>query len=172
MIGIIFDSYTEKNMKILFIAFTLLSLFACKNSKELTEQINTQTDSNGESVQTDNKPQRPYSVVARIGKFSESDEINIQSAEIEGNILTLQVSYTGGCAAHTFDFIGSAALMKSLPPKRSVKLVHSNGNDQCESIVNSIVQVDLSELAYTKETGSEVVLMLEGFNSPLTYIFQ
>jgi hypothetical protein len=109
--------------------------------------------------------------VARIGKFPETDPIEIDTAFINGNILYLSVHYSGGCKYHRFEFIGNPAIMKSMPPKRSAKLIHMDDNDDCESIVNEQIEVDIRELSVTETTGSEIILLLENYQYPIHYIY-
>lgn len=116
------------------------------------------------------KPQRNYSVEATLGKFPESDPIDIDSLWLDGNTLFLNVSYTGGCALHKFEFVGDLAIMKSLPPQRNVKLIHYNGADSCESIVKQTLEIDITDLAITEATGSEIVLLLNKHR--INYIFE
>lgn len=118
------------------------------------------------------KPQAPYRLKAQIGDVSQrSDHYSITSARIEGNTLWIDVEYSGGCAWHTFELIGSAAVMKSLPPQRSIKLIHNNDEDMCEAWVKQTIQADISELAASQTSGSEIVLILDGYNEKLNFTF-
>ena len=107
-----------------------------------------------------------------IGEFKDSDLLDIQSAKIIKNTLFLVVTYSGGCAEHKFSFIGSPMIMKSLPPKRSVKLIHDKNNDSCRSIVTKTIEIDLKNIAYDQTPGSEIVFMLEGWDDQLKYTFE
>ena len=166
-----------------FALLLLLPLtFACKTAQDTMETIDTsEQNSTTETVTTTNtpdpndsqtKPQRPYRVKATIGDASQkTDYYSILNAKIEGNLLILTIEYSGGCAWHKFEFVGNRAVSKSLPPQRSVKLLHDNDDDQCESMVQQTIEVDITNLAYKQTSGSEITLNLAGYDQPLKYVF-
>ncbi|XOV67857.1 MAG: hypothetical protein ACFHU9_01535 [Fluviicola sp.] len=164
--------------------------FACKTQKETAEEtvedvmnpnsgsIEVTTNS-GEEAGTDvssqdsySKPEKPYRVKAKIAELAKkTDYYTIISAEVEGTLLFMTVEYSGGCARHTFEFVGSKAVSKSLPPQRGVMLIHDNGGDECESIVRRDIEIDITDLAYKQEKGSEIILNLEGYDEPLKFVY-
>ena len=155
-------------MKSIIILSALFLFISCKSE----EVVVVETEVIEEQVVEESKPQRPYQVEARIGKFSKGDPVRINKAEIKGNTLFLEVSYSGGCGLHEFDFIGDPAIMKSLPPKRNVMLHHNANSDQCEEYVSQNIEVDITELSVTETAGSEIILILDGYKEPLTYIYE
>ncbi len=101
--------------------------------------------------------------LAEIGDLNmESAAITIQSAEIKGPTMRLVVSYSGGCAEHSFRLIGSAMLTKSLPPQRAVKLIHTNNGDQCKKMITDTLLFDVTPLANNGAKDKTVVLNLDG----------
>ena len=176
--GIIFGIQTLslkiKNMKLLMTILVSAILISCGNSKEIVkEEIKTTI----EDVEiTDNneypKPERPVKIKAKIGDFTDSDPIEIKSVKIIGNIMYMQVSFSGGCAEHGFELIGSPVVMKSLPPKRTIRLIHNNNDDACRSIVNKSLEIDLTDIAYSQTSGSELMLMLKGWKEQILYTYQ
>lgn len=172
----------NRQMKRFALLLILPLAFACKTAKDTVEIIDTsEQNSTTETVITTNipdpndsqtKPQRPYRVKATIGDVSQkTDSYSILNAEIEGNLLIMNIEYSGGCAWHKFEFVGNRAVSKSLPPQRSVKLLHDNDDDQCESMVQQTIEVDITELAFAKTAGSEITLNLAGYDEPLKYVF-
>lgn len=177
-------------MKRLAFLFILPLAFACKTQKDVAETVETPPSGNGsveittttttttttteetEPVDSNTKPQKPERIKAILGDSGrKTDYYTITSAEIEGVLLFMTIEYSGGCGKHGFEFIGSEALSKSLPPQRSVKLMHDNGDDMCESIVSRDIEIDISELAYKQTSGSEIILNLEGYDKPLKFVF-
>lgn len=173
-------------MKRLAFLLILPLAFACKTQKDavadtpsndgsvvITSTTTTTTTSNSTtSTDSNTKPQKPYRVKAKLGNSGiKTDTYYINSVRIEGNLLLMDIEYSGGCAEHKFEFIGSPAISKSLPPQRHVKLMHDNGDDMCESMVNRSIEIDISELASSQTSGSEIILNLEGHDAPLKYIF-
>ena len=100
-----------------------------------------------------------------------SDAFKILDAKISKNQLLLNVSYSGGCEKHSFKIIGDLLLSKSLPPIRSVKLIHYGNNDACKKLIIENLVIDISDLAYKKEDGSEIYLSLDGWGERITYVF-
>ena len=71
----------------------------------------------------------------------------IASASITGNILSLNVSYTGGCAEHLFELISNGLYAKSLPPQITVYLKHQS-DDTCDKTIEKTIPYDISKLQY------------------------
>jgi hypothetical protein len=138
-------------------------MFGCKSKKNsMSDEINN--NSEGE---------KPVKITAEIGDMDmESALIDITDARIVGHTLYLDVAYSGGCKDHEFKLIGSPMIAKSLPPIRSMKLIHFNNDDNCRAYLNRKIEVDLRELAYQKEKGSVIYLTLDGWKERLTYTFE
>ena len=139
------------------IAFCLLLGCAQKNS---TTQIDHLTMENNILQSTVGEP------------TEEGDSLNIREVKLSGNILTVSVTYYGGCLKHTFSLIGSPNISKSLPPRRSIRVIHQDQGDQCKKTMMEDLHFDLSELAHKKENGSRIWLDLEGWKYPIDYNFK
>ena len=141
-------------MKLLSILAVSALLFACNNTREVldVDPINVKKAQIGDVTQ-------------------ESAQTTITSVNLEGNILSLDIEYSGGCQDHSFEFIGSAAVMKSLPAKRAVKLVHDSNGDTCRELVSETIKFDIRALAVTETTGSEIILLLDGVKEPISYVY-
>lgn len=110
---------------------------------------------------------------SELGKFPAGiDEPVLKMVKLSGNTLTLDVTYTGGCAEHDFRLVGSQMISKSMPPIRAVKLVHDAHGDTCKATVTRKINFDLTELAYQKEAGSEIVLQIEGLQEPVRWTYK
>lgn len=162
-------------MKLFAFILTISLIFSCSSTEEVikdevTDTIETVAEDAQDAVD-ETKPERNVKMKAEIGEFKDSDPLTIQSAKIVDNSLFLTVNFSGGCAEHKFSFIGSPMIMKSLPPKRSVKLIHDKNDDSCRSIVTKVLEIDLKNIAYKQESGSELVLLLEGWKGELKYTF-
>lgn len=152
-------NYTNKSKNMKLLAFLAVStlLFSCgnmKNKSDKTDDIKVVKAALGDVVNT------------------ASDPISITAASIEGNILTLSVSYSGGCEKHIFDLLGSFSVMKSLPAKRSIKLIHIANSDKCRKMIEETISFDISDLAMAKQSGSKIILLLDGYKDELSYTFK
>ncbi len=141
-------------MKLFSILAVTALLFACNNTKEVLDidPINVKK--------------------AQIGDINqESAHTTVTSATLDGNILSLEIEYSGGCKDHTFDLIGSAAVMKSLPAKRVIKLIHNSNEDSCRELISETIKFDIRALAYIEKSGSEITLLLDGYKQSISYVY-
>ena len=111
-------------------------------------------------------------LVAQIGKPAVSESCTIQEASINGNVLRVTVSYSGGCENHQFELVGSPNISKSLPPIRSIELVHKSNGDACKKKIEETLRFNLANLAYKQESGSVIKLNLNGWKEQLIYTFE
>ena len=146
-------------MKNIVIFCLLLATVGCKTQKNLEK---SQMDTNTKTMLT-----------AVIGKISApSDPVTIKSVRMEGNKLILTVQYSGGCENHSFQCIGSPVIAKSLPPIRSIQLVHTANGDACKKLIEQTLEIDISALAYKQEAESKIFLNLEGWAERIVYTFE
>ena len=141
-------------MKLFSILALSVLLFACNNTKEVLDidPINVKKAQIGDVMQ-------------------ESAQITVTSATLDGNILSLEVEYSGGCADHTYDLIGSEGVMKSLPAKRAIKLIHNSNDDSCRELISETIKFDIRPLAYMEKSGGEIVLLLDGYKQSISYVY-
>lgn len=152
-------------MKYIVYTLSILFLMGCGTKKELDQVDET-------AINVESKPDQNIKLTARIGEITESDPVTITSAQITANTLFLTIEYSGGCEDHTFEMIGNAAVMKSLPPKRSVKLIHEANDDHCRSWITQNLEINIEDLADAKKAGSEIILILDGYGKELKYIYE
>jgi len=146
-------------MNYLLLLATLPLFFACKTPKESTKKANS----------TKNEMTEITAILGDITTFS--DPIEIIESKIDGNYLMLKVGYNGGCEEHTFIFIGSTDIAKSLPPIRSMKLIHKANNDLCKAYIYRDLKINISELSDRKIEGNTIILKGEQFKEKMNYVF-
>lgn len=139
--------------KVIFILSLGLIIFACTNSKRaMKKKANTI---------------HPVILSSDFTTYArESSETQINNAVIVDSVLTLSVSYNGGCQKHTFELIGSNMVQKSMPPIRGIMLVHHANNDDCRELVEEDIKFNISAFKYP---GSDIVLKLQGYKPTLLY---
>ncbi len=152
-------------MKTILIVCISIVAFGCKSTKNAVEsdQSSKGTIQNNENVM----------ITASIGRVDQaSDPLSISDVRVKGNKLLIDVTYGGGCEEHQFQVIGSPMISKSLPPIRSIQLVHAANGDKCKMNVIKTLEVDLKELAYKQEAGSKIYLTLGGWNQQIEYVYE
>lgn len=158
-------------MKGLIIFIGICVLFSCK-TKQNSETTVSQNNSNVIDSGITERDHPSLNIEAEIGDMTqESKNVQILKSKIDGNNLILKIGYSGGCTTHEFQFIGSAMISKSLPPIRTVRLVHHT-DDTCREYIERQLVVDLKELAYKKETGSQIKLNIGANEGQLLYTYQ
>ena len=90
----------------------------------------------------------------------------ITNATVDGNVLTVRVSYSGGCREHEFELIAARDFGASLPPELPTHLLHNAHGDSCKKLVREDIRFDLSPLkerygrSYGASSGTIVVRLL------------
>ena len=55
----------------------------------------------------------------------------------------MSVSYGGGCGEHEFELDTSGFLMKSLPPKQPLRIIHRSDGDLCRVLIKEELSFNL-----------------------------
>tara|TARA_Y100001933_G_C18996779_1_gene562790 strand:+ start:186 stop:635 length:450 start_codon:yes stop_codon:yes gene_type:complete len=137
-------------------------MLSCKTKQNVgSEKVETEISTDQTGIT--NKEYPDMNVKAEIGDTKiESSSVQILKSSIDGNLLTLKIGYSGGCAEHSFEFIGSEMIAKSLPPIRNVRLIHYANGETCRIYIERKLVIDLRELAYEKKSGSQIKLNISG----------
>lgn len=137
----------------LLLIFSLMILVSCKTARERKA--------------AQNDPGLPLGeLVDDLEQYGNSADCSIMKVAVEGNIMTINVEYSGGCEKHEFRLLGSVMIQKSLPPRRGIRLWHDNKGDSCRGIVEEELKFDISAFAYE---GGEIMLDLTGWATPISY---
>jgi hypothetical protein len=148
-------------MKTMILFSLAVILLGCASSKKLSDMTN------------DNSIYSKAPKQAFLGDNSQvSSPTTIYDAKLTGNTLMLSIGYTGGCAKHTFDLVGSEMISKSLPPIRSVSLIHNSTDESCKREIFDTLYFDITNLAYKKEVGSVIKLYIAGWKDQVIYTYQ
>jgi len=84
---------------------------------------------------------------------------SLTNAVIHDDILSVTVSYSGGCKDHEFYLYGPLTLQTSDPSNVTAYLIHESNADACEALVTETRQFDLTPL---KKRWQEVTGMTAG----------
>ena len=89
-----------------------------------------------------------------------SDPFTLNSAAVADDMLTVSVSYSGGCRDHEFHLHKDDRFMESDPVQLRIALIHDGNGDRCLAWITEQHSFDLSEIkaqwreAYRRESGS------------------
>ncbi len=149
------------------ILFTLLflSLSACKTSKDSKAEQNKVQEQQSDM----NETEHPFAKIDPELYGGESDAFTIKSHRLEGDILSLTVTYSGGCQEHTFELASNGAYAKSLPPQCRLRLIHDGNDDNCRSLIETKLKFNVKDLQYPGT--KELVLFVEGIDDRIVYTY-
>ncbi len=75
-----------------------------------------------------------------------SDPFVLDTLYIDGDSLKITLSYSGGCARHSFKIIWNELITSSNPPSVDLLLLHDAHGDMCEAMITETLAFALSEL--------------------------
>jgi hypothetical protein len=140
-------------------------VFGCKSTKKCVPD--------NQSSNSFSQTNEIIRITASVGRIEQaSDSFSISNVLIKENKLFIDVTYAGGCEDHQFQLIGSSILTKSLPPIRSIQLVHNANGDNCKMNLTKRIEVDIKELSYKKEVDSKILFNLNGWETQIIYTYE
>lgn len=121
----------------------LLGFSACsrKEATEATAETPTQIE------ETVNNDIRPIEIVQNIDTDS-SDAFNVVEVKVDGDILSVTVSYGGGCQDHEWTMYATERYAKSYPPKLGIFLKHKANGDMCKALLRETLKFNLKDVQY------------------------
>lgn len=151
-------------MKHLFILLAI-SVFSvsCAN-KKATGKESDPTPQAQKSMESHPKVQVVQGVT-----LEEGDAFSLQSAGVEGDVMTFVVSYSGGCEDHEFELLNNGMIMKSMPPQSNLVLKHNGNGDKCRALITDTLHFDLSPLQGL--ANGTLILHINQSKDKFTYTF-
>ena len=93
-----------------------------------------------------------------VSSILRGDFVSInQVSKPKDDLLTFNVSYSGGCAAHNFILMGNTRFNESQEVSDDLIFIHSSNNDNCEAWITEEITFELSPLKkhYYKNIGKD-----------------
>lgn len=106
-----------------------------------------------------------------------TDAYTINASTVQDDILSVDVSYSGGCETHTFTLVAEERFLESLPVQLRVSLAHNANGDTCEALITEELHFNLTTIkaayqkSYQKDTGAIVLRLKDAPPSDLFYEF-
>ena len=95
--------------------------------------------------------------------------LTLTSVAVQGDDLVAVVQYSGGCGEHTLHLEANGPMLKSLPPKQPLRVVHRSFGDPCRAMIVDTLVAPLTSFRGTPR--GTTVLMLEGWEENLYYAY-
>ena len=111
------------------------------------------------------QPEPPAPVVFGPTADLPTDQFDLNSAAVTGNVLTLSVSYSGGCRSHEFVLTAADSFFESSPVQLPLVLTHEDNGDTCEAYPTEQRRFDLTPIkqryqtAYGEDSGTVLLLL-------------
>ena len=97
----------------------------------------------------------------------QKDPVTVRRGELYEDILTLSVTFGGGCGAHEFRLFMQPAFLKSFPAQASLFLQHTDLGDPCDAIISEEISFNIRSIAelYRCRYGdyAEIILNVYGY---------
>lgn len=88
----------------------------------------------------------------------------LEDLSIDGDVLTISLTYSGGCNDHDYQlYMSPAAFMESYPVQANLYLWHNGYDDACDAIIAEDVRFDITPIAMLYDShypGSEGIVVL------------
>lgn len=106
---------------------------------------------------------------ADLYKDLQSAQFEFVNAEIIDDCLTIEIG-ASGCDGNTWEFklVDSGAVAESFPEQRFLKLQLVN-NELCDAFLKKTMSFDLTPVRV--HDSGEIILNIDGFDSPLNYMY-
>jgi hypothetical protein len=120
-----------------------------------------------DDISMDSVPKAKDLLIGSAPKASAATDFNGEALVSEDDILTLSVSYSGGCEEHDFDLYWDGSFAETALPFANLLMFHENNNDMCEAYITEEIQFDISKLkeGYISNYGNDVgsfYVLIEG----------
>lgn len=157
-------------MKALFGLFLIAAVTAgCKNTKSTVEEPAAEPRPSATMTERTNSTARPIRTM-ELAEFDAGDPFIIQGVDVKGDIISLVVTYSGGCKDHGFVLFADPRIMKSMPPQQNILLKHDANEDHCRALVTDTLRFDLSPIRIGNE--GSIVLRMHNNDDRITYTYR
>ena len=163
----------------LFLSLLVLFTIGCQH---IQNQMKSDPDDTTVSVSVDDVgPDMEPSVgpvfIGNAGDRFGTDAFALNTATIDGDILKVSLSYSGGCKTHQFTLVASDTFLESFPVQLPVYIAHNANGDTCEAYPTEDYHFDLTPIktmyqeAYRQQAGTIILRLKDAPNADLIYEF-
>ncbi len=163
------------------IILSLLIIFTI-GCQQIQNQMKTDPDDTTVSVSVDDDIPDIEPSIGKVfigdanGRFG-TDEYTLNTASINADTLTINVSYSGGCEKHEMTLVVSELFLESFPVQLHVSVAHNANGDACEAWLTEDHNFDLTPIktmyqeAYQQQAGTIILRIKNAPNTDLVYEF-
>ncbi len=168
-------------LKMVLLSCVLLTTAACVPSSHSDHLNQAHTTTNSPLGSGDVNP--PFVLTPHIVKEAElsvaTDPYQSRIVGMSGELLQMDVSYSGGCETHRFEprWSGKFTASGTAAPVVHLVVTHDANRDSCEAIISENVIIDLTPIKTLffeqnpDASAGELQVRLEGVPEPVMYRF-
>ncbi|MBX7093970.1 MAG: hypothetical protein K1X56_04560 [Flavobacteriales bacterium] len=149
---------------LVFLLVIALGMTACKSHKKNsgdTKSISGMTNDSIPSIKVD----------PNLEITADHDPFTIDTVTLSGDILSITVSYSGGCKEHQFDLAFNGMYKKSMPVQAAIFLLHENNGDACRALLTKTYRFNIKSIRNPANGPGTVILTLQGWKERITYTY-
>ena len=156
-------------------ALSLLILFAIGCQQDLKKNVTSLSSVDG--VATEEEPYTGDLIIGDVDDKFANDSFAFNDATITGDMLTINVSYSGGCKNHQFILVASDSFLESFPVQLRASIVHNANGDTCEAWPTEDYRFDLTPIktlyqdVYRQTAGTIILRLKDAPDGELVYEF-
>lgn len=164
----------KKLMTIPLCLCLLIALDSCKVKKEganngTKKSKETSAEKGTAEVVEGPKEVVPITIQDALGYPQKKDDFEIESLNIEGDTLAIEVSYSG-CDQHDWALYGNRYYRKSLPPQLNLFLYHDQYGDDCKKRSKTTLYYNIKEVRFPgKKKDYTIILYFNETDKTVSY---
>jgi len=148
---------------LLFVAF-IATMISCEKEKDIKDENSAQVVLKSSSADF---------LEAKSDISSEtSDPFELGDVVINGNQVSVTVSYSGGCKPHTFEIIWDEVVASTNPPQINLIILHDSNDDNCEAYITETLVFELEELVGTASVSGSAVGAYSGYDDSDSAVYE
>jgi len=148
---------------LLFVAF-MASMISCEKEQDKKDENSSQVVLKSSSADF---------LEAKSNISAEtSDPFELGDVVVNGNEVSVTVSYSGGCKPHTFEIIWDEVVANTNPPQISLIILHDSNDDNCEAYITETLVFELEELVGTASVSGSAVGAYSGYDESDSTVYE
>lgn len=100
----------------------------------------------------------------------DNGRFDVAGIEISGDLLKINISYSGGCKDHTFNLHCDGKYIKTSPPQIYLFLEHLDQGDLCRQLIEEQLIFDISDIKY--QGSNQLIIRLNNTTETVTYTYR
>jgi len=141
--------------KVLLFFLMLFIVFSCSQDDSVTDSVDSIYEGQSDKLSDSNFVNAKLRINKdvfdelnknRINNVVKGDGYSINSVKREGDLIQINVTYSGGCRVHEFEIVWDGIVYTDSPCHMNLLLVHNGNGDTCEALITDTVIINVNTL--------------------------